>query len=165
MAIQDRDRFVEFSNLIYSASKSLLHLKTKGMEAYGLGSTHTFCLRSLHGSKNGLTRTELARACEVDKAQISRLVAELIDGGYILESSKGAGYRKKLILTDMGRDVAEGIGQKVERVLQYVSGEIPEDALETMYTTLGLICEKLKCVDESILSLDEACSAPSNCAE
>ncbi len=144
MALERRDRFAEFSNLIYNASKSLHRLKTRGMKAYGLGSAHTFCLRTLHGCKGGMTRTQLAAACAVDKAQISRLVSELAEMGYLVEESKGAGYRKKILLTEHGREVAAGIDGMVNYVLGYVSGEIPEEDIEQMYQTLSLICANLK---------------------
>ena len=157
MALERRDRFVDFSNLIYSASKSLLRLKTRGMKAYGLGSAHTFCLRTLQQSEDGMTRTQLAEACSVDKAQISRLIAELAEQDYVCEASKGRGYRKKIVLTERGRRVADGIDDIVAHVLTYVSGEIPEEDIERMYQTLSLICEKLKQAEEMPLhDADEA---------
>ena len=152
MALERRDRFADFSSLIYNASKSLHRLKTRGMKAYGLGSTHTFCLRTLNGCKDGMTRTQLASACSVDKAQISRLVSELAEMGYLVEESKGAGYRKKIFLTERGRTVATGIDDMVDRVLYYVSGNIPEEAIEQMYQTLGLICDTLKRAEEMSLT-------------
>ena len=148
MALERRDRFADFSTLIYNASKSLHRLKTRGMKVYGLGSAHTFCLRTLRNAKNGMTRTQLASACSVDKAQISRLVSELEEMGYLLEESKGAGYRKRILLTERGCEVAEGIDGMVERVLNYVSKDIPDEQIEQMYQTLGQICENLKSAEE-----------------
>ena len=156
MALERRDRFAEFSTLIYNASRSLHRLKTRGMRAYGLGSTHTFCLRTLYASKNGMTRSQLAAACSVDKAQISRLVSELADMGCLVEESKGAGYRKKIFLTEHGKEVAADIDNMVERVLYYVSGEIPEEQIEQMYQTLALICENLKRAEE--MPLNDGCT-------
>ncbi len=152
MALERRDRFTDFSTLIYHASRSLHRLKTRGMKAYGLGSTHTFCLRTLQKHKDGMTRTQLAEACLVDKAQISRLIAELTEMGYVLEASKGAGYRKKIVLTEHGRQVADGIDGMVNHVLDYVSGEISEEEIEQMYRTLTVICEKLKRAEEMPLN-------------
>ena len=150
--MRQEDRFVRFQNLIYNASKSLLRIKTVGMEEYGLASTHTFCLRSLYGRDAGMTRTELAQACAVDKAQISRLISELSDMGYVLEASKGKGYRKKIVLTEEGKRVAESIDHKVKLVLSYIDEEIPEDRIEEMYETLARICECLKRAEEDGLS-------------
>ena len=146
MAVQQRDRVIEFNNLIYSASKSLHRLKSMGMKAYDLGSTHTFCLRalSLNTAKHGLTRTELAKACAVDKAQISRIVSDLVEMGYVLEASKGKGYRKKIVLTERGAVAARDMDDKITQILDFVSGDIPDDEIEGMYTTLYQICERLK---------------------
>ena len=155
MTMQPRDRFVVFSNLIYSATKSLHRLKTLGMEEYGLGSTHTFCLHSLRGKPSGMTRTELAKSCFVDKAQISRLITELSEGGYVLEASKGKGYRKKIVLTDEGERIAANIDEKVDRILHYVSGEISDEQIEQMYETLKQICANLKKAEEECLSVLE----------
>ena len=154
MALEQRDRFVNFSNLLYSAGKSLHRIKTRGMESYGLGSTHPFCLRALYAHPEGMTRTQLATVCSVDKAQISRLVSELAEMGYVTESSKGAGYRKKVVLTDEGRRIAEDMDAKVKRVLAYVSGEIPLAEIEQMYKTLNRICENLKKAEEMPLDND-----------
>lgn len=153
MVLEQRDRFLDFSNLLYSATKSLHRIKTRGMESYGLGSTHPFCLRALQLHPEGMTRTQLATACSVDKAQISRLVAELVEMDYVVEESKGAGYRKKVFLTDRGRQIAEEIDGKIARVLDYVSGKIPIEDIEQMYDTLQRICENLKRAEE--MPLDE----------
>ena len=152
-AVRQDDRFVRFQNLIYNASKSLLRIKTVGMEEYGLASTHTFCLRSLYGRDTGMTRTELAQECAVDKAQISRLICELSDMGYVLEASKGKGYRKKIVLTEEGRRIAESIDQKVNLVLSYIDEEISEERIEDMYQTLAKICDCLKRAEEDGLSV------------
>lgn len=146
MATQQRDRVIEFNNLIYSASKSLHRLKSMGMKAYDLGSTHTFCLRalSLNMAKDGLTRNELAAACAVDKAQISRIVTELVEMGYVLEASKGKGYRKKIVLTERGAEAARDMDEKITKILDFVSGDIPDAEIEHMYVTLYQICQQLK---------------------
>ena len=151
--MRKEDRFVRFQNLIYNASKSLLHIKTVGMEEYGLASAHASCLWSLHGRDDGMTRTELARVCAVDKAQISRVICELSEMGYVLEASKGKGYRKKILLTDQGRQVAKSVDQKVQRVLAFIDQAISEERISDMYETLAMICECFKRAEESGLSV------------
>jgi DNA-binding MarR family transcriptional regulator len=148
MEIENRDRFEDFSNLIGSAMKSLQKIKNHGMEPYGLGSTHTLCLKRLNASPEGLTRKELSIECEIDKAQISRLVGELSEKGYVRDKSETSGYRNKIVLTESGKRIADEIEQKVIRVLQYVSGDIPPERIEVLYQTLGTICENLKRAEE-----------------
>lgn len=148
MEIENRDRFEDFSTLIGSAMKSLQKIKNHGMEPYGLGSTHTLCLKRLNASADGLTRKELALECEIDKAQISRLIAELIEKGYVREKSETVGYKNKIILTESGKKVADEIEQKVRKVLKYVSGDIPPEQLDILYKTLETICDNLKRAEE-----------------
>ena len=148
MEIENRERFENFSNLIGAALKSLQRIKNHGMEPYGLGSTHTICLKRLNASEDGLTRTEIAAACDIDKAQVSRMIGELCEKGYVYEASKGKGYRKKIVLTDNGRLVADDIDAKVRRVLKYVSGDIPSENIIIMYETLETICENLRRAEE-----------------
>lgn len=145
---QNRDRFEDFSNLIGSAMKSLQKIKNHGMEPYGLGSTHTLCIKRLNASPDGLTRKELSAECEIDKAQISRLIAELSEKGYVRDKSETAGYRNKIVLTEDGKRIADEIEKKVVRVLKYVSGDIPQENIAVMYQTLETICENLKRAEE-----------------
>lgn len=148
MEIENRDRFEDFSNLIGSAMKSLQKIKNHGMEPYGLGSTHTLCLKRLNASPEGLTRKELSLECEIDKAQISRLIAELGEKGYVRDKSETAGYRNKIVLTESGKKIADEIEQKVRKVLEYVSGDIQKEQITIFYKTLGTICENLKRAEE-----------------
>ena len=148
MEIENRDRFEDFSTLIGSAMKSLQKIKNHGMEPYGLGSTHTLCLKRLNASPDGLTRKELAFECDIDKAQISRLIVELSEKGYVREKSETVGYKNKIVLTENGKKVADEIEQKVIKVLMYVSGDIPPEQLEDFYKTLETICENLKRAEE-----------------
>ncbi|MBE6550174.1 MAG: MarR family transcriptional regulator [Ruminococcaceae bacterium] len=144
MEIENRDRFEDFSTLIGSAMKSLQKIKNHGMEPYGLGSTHTLCLKRLNASPEGLTRKELAIECEIDKAQISRLIGELSEKGYVRDKTETAGYRNKIVLTESGKKVADEVEQKVRKVLEYVSGDIPPEQITVLYKTLETICENLK---------------------
>ena len=144
MEIENRERFEDFSNLISSATKSLQKIKNHGMEPYGLGSTHTLCLKRLRSSADGLTRKELVVECETDKAQISRIIGELSEKGYVCEKSGKGGYRKKIILTESGEKIADEIELKVRKVIEYVSGEIPSDDIVNFYRTFETICENLK---------------------
>lgn len=139
------DRFDKFYSLLSSALKSIQKLKTKYMTSYGLSSTHTMCLRYLSKSPDGLTRTKLSRLCDVDKAQISRIVNELCSKGYTLENeSENANYKKRLKLTPLGWDVADEINGEVGKVLSFVSSGIPAEQIKNFYATLNDICLKLK---------------------
>ena len=144
------DRFDRFYSTLGCALKSIQKLKTKYMLPYGLSSAHTMCLRHLYASPEGLTRTKLSKLCDIDKAQVSRIVNELCSKGYITEpDSENINYRKRLKLTALGKDTAEEINSAVERIQSFVSGDIPPEQLDNFYSTLDLICEKLKAAENS----------------
>ena len=147
----ERDRFEVFYSLIGSATKSIHRLKSKGMLPFGLTSAHTICMRKLFEKKSGVTRTELANLCAVDKAQISRIIGELTEKGYVVEKSGAhANYRSKLMLTEQGVNVTKEINDIVIRVNSFVSGDIPDKDIDTFYEVFNKICEGLKNAEELI---------------
>ena len=147
----EEDRFDKFYSMISAAFKSMQKLKNKYMVAYGLSSAHTMCLRHLSASPDGLTRTKLAKLCDIDKAQVSRIVSELCSKGYITEpDSENINYRKRLKLTSLGKDTAEEINNAVNDIVSYVSGDIPKEEMAAFYQTLDEICARLKQAETSI---------------
>ena len=136
--------FETFNGLIGNAMKSLEKLKSKGMEEYGLSGTYTLCLRQLYAAPDGMTRTQLAHTCGVDRAQITRVIGELIAKNLVLESDGTSNYRKKCRLTENGREVTAEINKLVAKINRFVSGDIPQERLEIFYETLQEICENLK---------------------
>ncbi len=147
----EKDRFDKFYSMTYCALKSIQKLKSKHMALYGLTSAHTMCLRHLNASPEGLTRTRLAKLCDIDKAQISRIVSELCSKGYITEpDSENINYRKRLKLTPLGKDTAEQINRIVAEINSFVSDDISEEELTSFYHTLELICSKLKQAESTL---------------
>ena len=143
--------FEAFNGLISNASKSLEKLKAKGMGEYGLSGTYTLCLRQLYENRDGLTRTNLAQRCGVDRAQITRVIGELIAKELVVELGSGSNYRKKCVLTEKGRTVTAEINELVQKIRYFVSAEIPKDRLEIFYETLAQICENLKRAEELLI--------------
>ena len=140
----EQDRLDEFMTLIVGASRCVTKLKSRYMSTYGLGSTHTMCIRKLYSSKSGLTRTQISEACELDKAQVSRIVVELAQKGFIVEGPGSSNYKRRVVLTAEGEKIAEEINRIVLEINTYVSGDIPKQDLETFYKVFGHIYDKLK---------------------
>ena len=87
----------------------------------------------------------------MDKAQISRIICDLTEKGYVCEKNeKRANYRSKLILTEDGVKVAEGINEIVLRINTFVSGDIPEENIAIFYDTFTKICDNLKKAEEMV---------------
>jgi len=140
----EQDRLDEFSALMTNASKSITKLKNKYMSSYGLSSAHTMCIRKLNSSPNGLTRTQIAKKCELDKSQISRIISELSEKGYVLEGPECSNYKKRVMLTDEGKRIAADINSIALDINKYVSGKISTEDITTFYRVFGEICENLK---------------------
>lgn len=140
--------FEPFSYMIGTAAKSLERLKFKGMEQFGLSGTHTLCLLRLYKAPDGLTRTELSTMLGVDRAQVTRVIGELIAKGLVREIGGGSGYRRKCTLTEKGTEVSAEMRAIVDRVICFVSGDIPPERLSVFYETLNEICENLKKAEE-----------------
>ena len=133
------------------AQKSLNKLKNKKMELYGLGSAHTICLCLLLDCPNGITKTELAQRCDVDKAQISRVITELEEKSYVFTLEGGSHYRQKYLLTEQGHAAASEIRRTIDEINGFVSGDIPKEDLVTFYRTFDVICNNLKNAERRFL--------------
>ena len=147
----NEDRFDKFNHLTSSAIKSIYRLKVMGMLPFGLTAAHTMCLRHLYNYPEGITRTKLVRLCDIDKAQISRIINDLCAKGYVVETeNENINYRKRLKLSPLGKDTTEEINRKVLRVNEFVSEDIPDEQLKNFYDTLNTICEKLKLAESEL---------------
>ncbi len=140
----EQDRLDEFSALMANASKSITKLKNRYMSSYGLSSTHTMCIRKLYSAPNGLTRTQIAKKCELDKSQISRIINELSEKGYVLEGPECSNYKKRVMLTYEGKRIAADINSIALDINRYVSGNISDEDITTFYRVFGEICKNLK---------------------
>ena len=150
----DQDRFDDFYYHANCALKSIQKLKSKAMIPIGLASAHTMCLRHLYAAPDGLTRTRLVHLCDIDKAQVSRIINELCARGYVIETEdESINYKKRLKLTPMGKDIAEEINALVLKVNTYVSKDFTEEEIVNFYRVFDVICERLK-ESEDIVDLE-----------
>lgn len=147
----EQDRFDNFYYHANCALKSIQKLKNKAMIPIGLASTHTMCLRHLYSAPDGLTRTKLVHLCDIDKAQVSRIINDLCARGYVIETEdESINYKKRLKLTPMGNDIAEQINELVLKVNAYVSKDFTMEEIDVFYRVFDVICERLKESEDSI---------------
>ena len=139
----DRDRFLLFSSRLNEAQKSISRIKQKKMEHYGLASAHVLCICQLEENPEGLTKTELSAMCGVDKAQISRVVSDVVKKGYAFVGTTESRYRKKYFLTPEGALAAAEIKKIILDINSFVSTNIPQEDIEKFYETFNTICENL----------------------
>ena len=137
-------RFMQFSALLNSAQGSINRMKRQNMEAFDLGPAHTMCLNLLYQHPDGITKARLAELCEVDKAQISRVISELQKKELVAIPDLEKRYKHKVSLTDKGLGVARQISSIILSINEYVSDSIPQEQIDVFYKTFNIICENLK---------------------
>lgn len=147
----EQDRFDAFYYRATCALKSIHKLKNKAMIPFGLASAHTMCLRHLYFAPEGLTRTRLVHLCDIDKAQVSRIINELCARGYVTETEdEKINYKKQLRLTPMGVATAEEINRLVIKINSYVSDDFTQEEIENFYRVFDVICDKLREAEDLI---------------
>ncbi len=131
------DRFLRFSFAIDQIAKNLQRIKNEKLARFGLRSMHLMCLFQLDKNPEGLTGTELAKRCLVDKAFISRVTGDLCQSSYVSYSNKeGSHYNNKFILTEAGRDVMTQVRVILENAVEQVTSGISEEQLIQFYHIL-----------------------------
>ena len=113
---------------------------------HGLRNTHASCFFRICEAKDGLTSTELAEACGVDKAFISRITAELTDSGYICKDPDSVGmvYKRKYVLTEKGQATYNALLKALSQITENTRTEITD-------TKLQIFNEVLVALDKNII--------------
>ncbi len=131
------DHLEQFTLTLADILKYVKKIKDSRMNVYGLRSSHVMVIYLLGRNPEGLTPAALAEAGSVDKALISRVVAELTEKGLVTSVAVGGRrYKARLRLTGEGEAIAIYIATAVNDIQQKVSGDIPKEDLETFYRTL-----------------------------
>ncbi len=137
------NRFESFTVLIAKINRNIRKIKNQEMANYNLKSPHISCLYYLYGN-DSLTATDLCEKCEEDKATISRSLEYLEKNGYLLRDGQASKrYRSPLLLTEKGREVAQKITDKVNRVLEQVSVGMSDQERIEFYRCLAIVSESL----------------------
>lgn len=141
-----KERFETFTVLINRINRNIRKIKNQEMAEYNLRSAHISCLYYLY-TNNGATATDLCERCEEDKATISRALDFLETNGYLICESKSAKrYKSPLILTDKGNEVGGKIADKIDGVLDAISGRLTEEERISFYRSLSIISDSLGAV-------------------
>jgi len=144
----ESERFVPFVLHTERIAKNIKRLEDKYMEPYGLRSAHVMCILQLVKSKIGLSSAELAEACRVDKAFVSRITSELMQKNYIVRSGALGKYKTKFVLTDKGVEIYNIIQNLLCEFIGEINKETAIRKLEIFYEVLGSIDEKLALITD-----------------
>lgn len=139
-------RFVAFSMLNEESSKNMQRIKAAYMGTLGLHSGDAMLLAVLSRHEDGLSASELARACKLDKAAISRALPPLLEKGEVAYREPHTGkrsYRSRLILTEKGRETVKKMNAFTVDTVKRTSEDIPSEELATFYSVFRKIERRL----------------------
>lgn len=121
--------------------KSIQYMKSKKMAEYGLKGSTVQCLCRIAECKQGLNAGELSEQLNIDKAQVSRCVAELGEMGLVFRDEKqGKQYRQKYCLTEQGQHVARDIIKTSSDIHNVISKGVRSEDVEAFYRVLEVLC-------------------------
>ncbi len=136
-------RFEKFVTLIDGIHKSVSKIRLMVAPMLGVKSVHVFWIYELLHHPEGLTATEIATACSIDRSLVSREITLLKKAGYVVSTTdeNKRGYNARITLTDEGVALAHRITEEAIRFQNAASHGISEQELLVLYTTLGKLYE------------------------
>ncbi len=138
-------QFNSFIACVSHMLKKIQQAKSKKMAQYGLKTTTALCMCEILNAPEGLTAGELATKCEIDKAQVSRCIAELAAKEYVYRNAQeGQHYRQKHLLTETGIKIAQDIVRATGEVKEVICRGISEEELDHFCHVLNIVDENLK---------------------
>ena len=139
-------RFEEFVLRITQIYTGMQKLKWSEMDSLDLKGCHVMCLFELSRAPLGLTGAELARQCSVDRAAVSRIIADLRRRELVqIDAPEGRkSYRAPVTLTESGKQVAVELDRKIERLVQVISGNFTKAERDFFYRALEQIAFNLQ---------------------
>ncbi|MBQ8341913.1 MAG: MarR family transcriptional regulator [Clostridia bacterium] len=139
------NRFEVFSPTLLQLIKTVQNIKSRKLAEYDLKGTNALCLfEILDSGEQGLSATELARRCDIDKAQVSRCMKELADKNMIFrDNADGRKYKQKYHLTEAGSVAAKDLYDTSLRVKNAVKKNLTAQDTDEFYRIMNVICDNL----------------------
>lgn len=111
------------------------------LKEHDLRSTHASCFFRICEANDGLTSTELAEACGVDKAFISRITAELTENGYICKDPASVGmiYKRKFVLTEKGHEIYDALLNELSKITSKTRDKLTDAKLQAFTEVLDVL--------------------------
>ena len=138
-------RFEEFVSLISNIHKDIQKIKQDRMKQFGLSGNHVMCLFYLAKHEEGLTAANLCQLMSVNKAAVSRTLAELIEKEYVIyaDQEEGKKYRAIVKLTEKGISVTEQIDGIIYEVVNEIGKDLEDKERNIMYRSLEIVSKNL----------------------
>ncbi len=132
-------RFTAFFQTFERILKNIRRIAMPVMQAYGLRSVHVNCLLAFGSNPEGLSVTELARECMIDKSLASRVVKELHMGDYLcpIEAKSNKNYNKRYVLTKKSQTIILELDSLITSYVNEAGTNIPAEDRAIFYRVLA----------------------------
>ncbi len=138
--------FETFSLSLEQIGKNLRRYKDERAAELGLRGTHIMLLYQLDKSgEAGMTGAKLAEACGVNRAFVSRTVAELIADGFVAYADGGGSrrYRSHICLTEKGKAAVREVNSRIAEAVELLGRDINPRRMAIFYAVLEEIEHRL----------------------
>lgn len=139
-------RFESFVGKISAIHKNIEKIKKNKMKKFGLSGNHVMSMCFLAQYPDGLTASKLCELISVDKAAMSRTLAELVEKGYVYYPELGANkkYRAITALTPKGVEVAKQVDEMIIDLVGEIGGGLTDEERKMMYYALEVVSKKIE---------------------
>lgn len=138
-------RFEQFVSAITGIHRCIQKIERDEMEKYGLKGYHAQYLLVLARYREGITSAQISEICDINKAAVSRAIAELEAEKLVVRSSgNNNGYRARLELTPKGYQAAEWVSIRAQSAVDQAGIGMSESQRQAMYAALGTIASNLR---------------------
>ena len=120
-------------------------IKAEEIKSTKLKGAETMLLLYLGFNPEGLTNTELVECSKMDKAAVSRSLAELAKGKFIrFEYRNGKSrYGAHAVLTTTGKEVTEHIVEKIGKVLTKALGHLSAEEKKSFVVNMTTVASAM----------------------
>ena len=138
-------RFEQFSFTISTLHRCIQKIEREEMDRYGLRGVYAQYLVALQRHPEGLTAAQLCDICDLDKAAVSRVVAEMEKCNLLSRNHVSTtGYRAKLFLTDAGIAAADYVSRRAQQAVEAAGCDLTDADRQILYTALASISVQLQ---------------------
>ncbi len=93
----------------------------------------------------GVSQEEMAQFLSIDKAAIARAVDTLLEKGLVQKEKDEQDRRaNKITVTEVGKKIEFALNQRLLYWTQYLTKDIEEKDVDTMYRVLNIMVDKLE---------------------
>ena len=141
-------RFEQFTSAISGIYRSIQKIEREQMEKYGLKGAYAQYLVTIQRYEDGITAAQLCEVCDLDKAAVSRAIAEMFQRG-LVERTGETGYRARVRLTEKGQEAAAYVNRLAQAAVDAAGSALTDGDRAVMYAALESIAEKLSVISKT----------------